>query len=113
MVTPAETKHLLRIDKLYGMLADAVRENAPAVREVARTANEDDPSRLIYASVQFALCLAHLIDNGGIDVGKIHSAFGSPGDWGYTSKIGAALEMIYREYDALCVLRNRQGKDER
>lgn len=45
-------------------------------------------------AVELVRCLRRLLD--GRSIAEIHSAFGAPGDFGYETAIGEALDKTYR-----------------
>lgn len=64
--------------------ADPTLRLAVDIREIAKQAEPDDASELLRV-------LARLLE--GRDV---YSAFGAPGDWGYGTRVGDALSVLYR-----------------
>ena len=67
-----------------GRLAAALRNKAAEVRNVnATTAEEDQKLR---DAADLLRVLAHVVDGR-----PLAKAFGSPGDWGYETEIGAAI----------------------
>ncbi|KFB68908.1 hypothetical protein [Candidatus Accumulibacter vicinus] len=65
-------------------LAAALRKKAAEVRNVASTTEEED--KTLRDAADLLSVLAHVVD------GKpLAKAFGSPGDWGYETAIGAAI----------------------
>lgn len=65
-------------------LAAALRKKAAEVRNVNATTEEED--RTLRDAAALLRVLAHVVD------GKpLAKAFGSPGDWGYDTEIGAAI----------------------
>jgi|MudIll2142460700_1097286.scaffolds.fasta_scaffold149551_2 hypothetical protein len=64
-----------------------------------REAIENDPeawdaTQELRESVELVRCLIRLVD--GRTVRELHQAFGAPGDFGYESVVGAALDATYR-----------------
>lgn len=74
-------------------LEKALREVASTARGAAMCSDEMDPRdcRAIKEVSELALVLARIL------AGKsVYRAFGAPGDWGYETPIGAALNDLYR-----------------
>jgi hypothetical protein len=53
-----------------------------------------DATQELREAVELVRCLSRLVD--GRTVCELHQAFGAPGDFGYESVIGAALDATYR-----------------
>ena len=68
-------------------LVAALRNKAAEVRNVNVTTDKDDQT--LRDAADLLRVLAHLVDGKPLD-----KAFGSPGDWGYETEIGAALAAI-------------------
>lgn len=71
-----------------GQLAAAVRHIASAVRNL-HVADEHE-YRLLRDAADLLRVLAHVVDGR-----PLAKAFGSPGDWGYDTEVGAALAAAY------------------
>lgn len=54
----------------------------------------ESPSATLRDAVELMAVVRRMIV--GRSVREIHAAFGAPGDWGYETKIGAALSKLYR-----------------
>lgn len=60
---------------------------------------ENDPEEYgwwqLREAIELVSCLRRLLE--GRSVAEIHKAFGAPGDFGYETPIGAALDKTYRQ----------------
>lgn len=67
------------------------------LRELASEQTEDDVhdlTRLLRESIDMVGCLRRLVPHATVN--ELHHAFGAPGDFGYETPIGAALDRLYR-----------------
>ena len=85
---------------LYDAIGTRVREYDTAIerlRELASDEAEDEVYQLtilLREAVELARCLRRLTQ--GRTTEDLHNAFGSPGDFGYDTPIGSALDRVYR-----------------
>lgn len=73
-----------------------------AAIERLRAVVENDPEAWdatsdLREAVELVRCLRRLLEDRS--VAEIHRAFGAPGDFGYETPIGAALDKVYRGED--------------
>lgn len=77
-----------------------VREYSTAIERLRELASDDTETEVyeltasLQEAVELARCLRRLTN--GRTVAELHSAFGSPGDFGYNTPIGAALARVYQ-----------------
>ena len=59
------------------------------LRELATSETENQ----VHEAIDLSNCLRRLVE--GRSQKEVHKAFGAPGDFGYESPIGAALQKVY------------------
>lgn len=74
----------------YSQAIDRLRENGLNEEPDAVS----DAIQDLREAVELTRCLRRLLD--GRTVREIHAAFGAPGDFGYETALGAALDRTYR-----------------
>jgi hypothetical protein len=86
---------------LHAAIETRVREYNTAIDRLRELASDESESEvyeltaLLREAVELARCLRRLTQ--GRTTAELHNAFGAPGDFGYGTPIGSALDRVYRE----------------
>ena len=81
---------------LTNALGAAVRQVAEQYHSEADESAEMAPTMAQREVYELQLCLARAIERSGLSGRQIHEFMGAPGDWGYSTPIGKALQAIYK-----------------
>lgn len=76
------------------------QELAAAIRDIAddlipEQAEADEITRGQRDAAELLRCLSRLLERGSNPIHVVHSSFGAPGDFGYSTPIGKALAKFY------------------
>lgn len=90
-------------------LSDAVIVCAEELLTAAAQENDSDRASQIRDRAELMRALARFCRWPATDALSIHHAFGSPGDWGYSTQIGSALQAVYDHYNQKILMSGGQG----